>query len=182
MCVSMLSRFSRVQLFVTPWTVAHQVPLSKGFSRQRILEWVAMPFSRDLPNPGIEPKFLMSPALAGGFFTTSTIWEAWYFYIHGLNKRYISFTVSFDFVTCSDKKLEIYIYFHWAVLVYSLFTTSAPSADSVDSPLMILLNAMNTWGAGDHRRYKQCSQNGTAFRIICWVLKNPTSWCYTERN
>ena len=107
MCVSMLSRFSRVQLFVTPWTVAHQVPLSKGFSRQRILEWVAMPFSRDLPNPGIEPKFLMSPALAGGFFTTSTIWEAWYFYIHGLNKRYISFTVSFDFVTCSDKKLEI---------------------------------------------------------------------------
>ena len=132
--------------------------------------------------PRLRTHFSMSPALAGGFFTTSTIWEAWYFYIHGLNKRYISFTVSFDFVTCSDKKLEIYIYFHWAVLVYSLFTTSAPSADSVDSPLMILLNAMNTWGAGDHRRYKQCSQNGTAFRIICWVLKNPTSWCYTERN
>ena len=76
MCVSMLSRFSHVQQFVTPWTVAHQVPLSKGFSRQRILEWVAMPSSGDLPNPGIEPKFLMSPALADGFFTTSTTWEA----------------------------------------------------------------------------------------------------------
>ena len=76
MCVSMLSRFSRVQLFVTPWTVAHQVPLSKGFSRQRILEWVAMPFSRDLPNPGIEPKFLMFPVLTGRLFTTSATWEA----------------------------------------------------------------------------------------------------------
>ena len=38
---------------------------------QAILEWVAMPFSRDLPNPGIEPTSLTSPALAGGFFTTS---------------------------------------------------------------------------------------------------------------
>ena len=35
-----------------------------------------MPSSRDLPNPGIEPMSLMSPALAGGFFSTSTTWEA----------------------------------------------------------------------------------------------------------
>ena len=64
--------------------VAHQAPLSMGFSRQeywnekkkRILEWVAVPFSRDLPNLGIEPPSLTSPALAGGFFTTSDRWEA----------------------------------------------------------------------------------------------------------
>ena len=37
----------------------------------RILEWVAMPSSRDLPNPGIKPISLISPSLAGGFFTTS---------------------------------------------------------------------------------------------------------------
>ena len=42
----------------------------------RILEWVAMPSSRDLPNPGIKPASLMSPALAGGFFPASTTWEA----------------------------------------------------------------------------------------------------------
>ena len=42
----------------------------------RILEWVAMPSPRDLPNPGIEPASLESPALAGGFFTTSTTLEA----------------------------------------------------------------------------------------------------------
>ena len=41
-----------------------------------ILEWVAMPFSRDLPDPGTEPVSLTSPALAGGFFTTSATREA----------------------------------------------------------------------------------------------------------
>ena len=51
---------SRVQLFVTPWTAALQAPLSMGILQARILEWVAMPPSRDLPNPGIEPR---SPAL-----------------------------------------------------------------------------------------------------------------------
>ena len=47
-----------------------------GILQTRILEWVAGPSSRDLPDPGIEPASLMSPALAGEFFTTSTTWEA----------------------------------------------------------------------------------------------------------
>ena len=47
-----------------------------GILQARILEWVAIPSSRDLPNSGIEPESLMSPALAGRFFTTSTTWEA----------------------------------------------------------------------------------------------------------
>ena len=51
----MLSCFSQVQLFVSPWTVAHQAPLSMGFSQARILEWIAIPFSKDLPHPGVEP-------------------------------------------------------------------------------------------------------------------------------
>ena len=55
---------------MTPWTVARQAP--HGIFQARILECVAISFSRDLPDPGIEP---MSPALAGGFFTTSTTWE-----------------------------------------------------------------------------------------------------------
>ena len=44
---------NRVRLFVTPWTVAHHAPLSILFSRQRILEWVAIfcPAPRDLPDP-----------------------------------------------------------------------------------------------------------------------------------
>ena len=47
-----------------------------GILQARILERVAMPSSRDLPDPGIEPASLRSPALAGRFFTTSTTWEA----------------------------------------------------------------------------------------------------------
>ena len=43
-----------------------------GISQARILEWVAFPFPEDLPNPGIKS---MSPALAGGFFTTAPTWE-----------------------------------------------------------------------------------------------------------
>ena len=68
--VSMLSQFSRVQLFTTLWTIAHQAPLSLEFSSQEY--WSGLPFNlpTDLPNPGIEPAFLTSPALACGFFTT----------------------------------------------------------------------------------------------------------------
>ena len=54
-----------------PRTVARQAPLSVGFSRQE--HWSGLPFPSpgDLPNPGIEHTSLASPALAGGFFTTS---------------------------------------------------------------------------------------------------------------
>ena len=46
-----------------------------GILQARILEWVAMPSPGTLPNPGIEPASLTSPALAGKLFTTSTTWE-----------------------------------------------------------------------------------------------------------
>ena len=62
-----LSRFSRVQLFVTLWTVAHQAPLSVGFRRQEYWSWLPLPPPGHLPDRGIEPA---SPALAGGFFTS----------------------------------------------------------------------------------------------------------------
>ena len=67
--------FSRVQLSVTPWTVAHQAPLSTGFDRQGY--WSGLPCAPpgDLPDPGIELTSVMSPASAGGFFITSTTWE-----------------------------------------------------------------------------------------------------------
>ena len=51
------------------WTVAHQAPLSMGFSGQEYWTWLPSPFPRDLPNPGIKPPTLVSPALAGKFFT-----------------------------------------------------------------------------------------------------------------
>ena len=52
------------------WTVAHQAPLSMGFSRQEYWSWLPCPPAGDLPDPETEPASLVSPALAGGFFTT----------------------------------------------------------------------------------------------------------------
>ena len=67
----MLSCFGHVWLFATLWTVAHQTPLSMGFSRQEY--WSGLPFLSpgDLPNWGIKPASLLSPALASRFFTTA---------------------------------------------------------------------------------------------------------------
>ena len=59
----MLIHFSHVQLFVTPWTVARQAPLSIGFSRQEDWSGLPCPFPGDLPHPGIETASLLTPAL-----------------------------------------------------------------------------------------------------------------------
>ena len=67
LCCAVL--FSHVWLFVTPWTAAHQAPLSTGFSRQEYWTWLPCPPPGNLPDPEIELKSLTSPALAGRFFT-----------------------------------------------------------------------------------------------------------------
>ena len=72
--VCMLSCFSCVPLFVTLWTVACHAPLSMEFSRQEY--WLPCPPPGDLSDSRIKPTFLMSRALEGRFFTTSTSWEA----------------------------------------------------------------------------------------------------------
>ena len=56
--------------FVTPWAMAHQALLSMEFYRQEYWSGLPFPSPGDLPDPGIEPASLVSPALAGGFFTT----------------------------------------------------------------------------------------------------------------
>ena len=71
-----LSSFSRVHLFATPWTAALQAPLSMGFSRQEYCRGLLCPPSGDLHNPEMEPASPLPPALANGFFTSSVCWEA----------------------------------------------------------------------------------------------------------
>ena len=57
-------------LFVTPWTVAHQAPLSMEFPRQEYWTGLSFPALGDLSDPEIESMFPVSLALAGGFFIT----------------------------------------------------------------------------------------------------------------
>ena len=60
-CVCVLSLYP-VWPFATPWTIAHQAPLSMGILQARILEWLPCPLPGDLPNPGVSH-------IAGRFFT-----------------------------------------------------------------------------------------------------------------
>ena len=69
MCACLLSRFSCVRLFATPWTVAHWAPLSMGFSRQEYWSGFLCSPPGDLPHPGIKPEASCIFCLAGRFFT-----------------------------------------------------------------------------------------------------------------
>ena len=60
---------SCVLLCVTPWTGAHQAPLSVRFRRQEYWSGLLFPPPVNCPSPGIEPSSLVSPALASGFST-----------------------------------------------------------------------------------------------------------------
>ena len=77
MCVHII-RLSHVQLFATLLTIAHQALLSMGFSRQEYWSGLPCPPPRDLLCLEMEPMSLTSSVLGGGFFTTSTTWEAQY--------------------------------------------------------------------------------------------------------
>ena len=96
----MLSHFSHVQLCAPLWTVACQAPLSVGFSRQEY--WSGLPCSLPgyLPHPGSEPMSLMSPALAGRFFTTSATWEALASWNYSLSS-FLPFSLFLSFLSLS---------------------------------------------------------------------------------
>ena len=80
--VSVLSHFSGLTLCdpkdsCNPMSVVTPARLlCHGILQARILEWVAKPFSVDLPDTGIEPGSLTSPTLKGGFFNAGATWEA----------------------------------------------------------------------------------------------------------
>ena len=58
----------------TPWTVAHQAPLSMGFPRQEYWGGLPFPSPGDLPDPGIEP---ISPASQAGYLSTEPLGSQW---------------------------------------------------------------------------------------------------------
>ena len=72
MCVCVCGLLSCGRFFETPWTVAHQAPLSMEFPRKEYWSTLLFPTRGDLPDPGSEPASSASPALASIFLTTST--------------------------------------------------------------------------------------------------------------
>ena len=96
MCACVLSHVS-----VTPGTVAHQAPLSMGFSRQEYWSGLPCPPPGDPPHPGMDR---VSPALAGGFFTASATWEAQWetsaLPLQEVNLKLLSNSLLFSFKCC----------------------------------------------------------------------------------
>ena len=90
-------------------------PLSMGFSRQEYYSGLPGPPPGDLPNPGIQPASLMSPALADVFFTTSSTWEASGILVF----KYLEYH-RFLLVTKEiPKNKQIYTLRSWALLLLS---------------------------------------------------------------
>ena len=98
---------SRVWLFVTPWTVACQAPLSTGFFQARILEWVALSSSRGSSQSRDLACISYVSFMAGIFFTLWAIWEARYLTLGPLNSSFISdFNIRrWMIISCILKKL-----------------------------------------------------------------------------
>ena len=71
-----LSHFSRVWLFATPWSIAHQAPLSMGILQVRILEWVAMPSSRRSSRPRDQTCVSYVSCIGKHVLYHYTTWEA----------------------------------------------------------------------------------------------------------
>ena len=120
---TVLSHFSHVQHFAALWTTAHQ-------ALARTLEWVAVPSSRGSSWPGVKPASLTSPILAGGFFTTSTPWEApvLLYFLFQLNIMFVSFIHVF---TCLCNSL--------------LFTRISVSLYDYHAGHLSFLRSMNLW-------------------------------------
>ena len=107
----------------SPWTIARQTPLSMRFSRPEYLNGLAFPSPGNLPDPGIKP---MSPALAGGFFTTELP-----------GKPHYSFTILFNvYEIYKDDPLPFLIL---VICVLSLF--SQPGCRLIDFINALLLDA-----------------------------------------
>ena len=115
MCV--LSCFSCVRLFATLWIVVQETSLLMEISRQVYWSGLPCPSPGALPDPGIEPAPLRSPVLAGGFFSTSTTWEALKQY-----EEAIRYDLSFNIVSLktSRRKTRKETY---SVLLFYLYPT-----------------------------------------------------------
>ena len=142
---------SHIWLFAHTWPVAHQVLLSLGFFRQGY--WHGFPClpPRDLPNQGIEPMSLVSPALAGRFLTTRATWEA-----HKTSQRLICQTGSLE-------KVPLFVYVTFQ-LPYSV--AEARQAHSTIN-VCLLFVCQECWKLWAETRVSRCPARSP-----------PQPWCH----
>jgi len=106
--VALCAMLPCIWLFATPWTVARQAPLSTEFSRQEYWSGLLFPHPGDLLDPGIKSTSFVSTALAGGFFPTSTIWEA-----SPIGIDYFIYKVEIETQSRNRDRYREHTYGHW---------------------------------------------------------------------
>ena len=127
-------RISPVQTPATPWTLAHQAPLSMmGLSRQEYWSGLSFTPPGHLPYPGIKSTSPVSPPGAGRFFTTRVIWEALakvnfqLFYLAGLLKKLSVFNSTCKknpFCTFKEKEFILTSFLQSLINMAILYQTS----------------------------------------------------------
>ena len=167
---------SCVRLFETTWTVACHSSLSLEFCRQEYWSGLPFPSLEDLWDPGLKPFSLVSPALAGGFFTTSVTREfSWY---HVPEQCTSQHTVWLIHVTdrCPAKYFQYYLCLHSCLaskkqLKIKSFVSDYLEYLSLSINLFKLLNWFNSIGT--------CYRN----RLFCVysVELHPKGWDYAFR-
>ena len=162
-----ISCFSRVQLFSTVWTAAHQAPLSMGFSRQEYWSGLPFPSPGDLPNLGIEPRF---SRIAGRFFT---IWATRDAHVpHGFHYFLIFLYLAVPGLSCGTRDLQSSL--KHVGSFSCVWTLSCSMQDLVlwpgikPGPLALGVRSLSHWTTGDVQRLSlsRCE----------WAETMPKSW------
>ena len=131
------TEFIVVYVCVIQWTIALQAPLSMGFSRQEHQRGLPSLPPGDLPDPGIKPTPLMSPALGGRSFTTGATWEALKWVIFDSEKNTIN-----NFVKSRHEWILSLLPFCWG-FSFALGHGISPHSCSSATQLLLL---PSSWG------------------------------------
>ena len=129
--------------FATPWTVTCQAPLSMGFSQARILEWVAIPFSRGSSWPRDQTHI---SCLAGKFFTTEPCGKPFFFFFFALvyyinEASHINWHCLIVIISMNGKKR---CYVHQRKMPQETWVSSGMNARENSTLIMVLNKATST--------------------------------------
>ena len=158
----MLSHFGHVWLFATIWTVACQGRLSMGLFQARVLDWVSISYSREYSLHRDQNRLsFISPALAGGFFTTNVTWEA-------LQDRHILFKLK--------KKKQPFLMTHNTSLKqdWSVFKNKQINHRQQSNDLNLVMNATSIFsepgGSSGEESTCQCRRcKRLGFDLYCYL-------------
>ena len=182
---SVFSRSSCVQLFATPWMVAHQIPLSMGLFRQEYWRGLPFPSPGDLPDPRTEP---VSPPLASGFFTNAPLGKPrWYMSIFIYSYVYM-YAHSYNYsLYAAYYSPRTYLFYDWKLVPFYCLHQCCPFSSSHQPVLCIyefrgfsVLDFTYRWLNKFYILRQGKKSNIKCFWCVCLGLLLPSVMCSTH--